>query len=648
MRRAKHNGLAVSLVVWLLLWIAPLAHALDRDAAANRNPLAASTPKRIALVIGNDAYQKVSKLEKAGNDAAAMARELKAAGFDVILHRDLNYLAMVKAVETLTDRITGGDQVVVFFAGHGVQIKTGSYLLPVDIEASSEGQVEKTAYALADLTDKLSEAKASFALVLVDACRDNPLKSKGRSVGGSRGLSAVEPPKGQMVVYSASKGQQALDRLTDGDANPNGVFTREFIKRMKQPGVRIEDLMREVQDSVETLAQSISHDQRPAVYNEARGSFYFFGPTTVQVQGQLPSAAVDPETQFWREVKSSGTREYFDAYLEQYPKGKFLVFAKLELKKLDEREKAESAKEAAVKQKSDDRERQDIALRQQGERQQEAVNRELRDAAERAAQDDARQRRKPATMRESPHPHHDLDTHRVRAQFAKLQQAPWRRDDFKSPNLKKLNPTPYWRFKLDQTNRLLVQFARHGNETVCLALEVILNHAYERSRFLRGATLNWQTWMRTMPAHGHPEPDPQAPTLRYLHPQRKEFHVLDKVLCFDDTQQAVYETPAPLILVGSAGSGKTALTLQKLRLARGRVLYVTQSSFLAQSAQAMYFAHGFEPEGQEPEFLSYREFVETLHVPRGASSRSPTFAAGLNATAAPPNRHRRARCPCLV
>lgn len=387
--------MAVSLVVWLLLWIAPLAHALDRDAVANRNPLAASTPKRIALVIGNDAYQKVSKLEKAGNDAAAMARELKAAGFDVILHRDLNYLAMVKAVETLTDRITGGDQVVVFFAGHGVQIKTGSYLLPVDIEASSEGQVEKTAYALADLTDKLSEAKASFALVLVDACRDNPLKSKGRSVGGSRGLSAVEPPKGQMVVYSASKGQQALDRLTDGDANPNGVFTREFIKRMKQPGVRIEDLMREVQDSVETLAQSISHDQRPAVYNEARGSFYFFGPTTVQVQGQLPSAAVDPETQFWREVKSSGTREYFDAYLEQYPKGKFLVFAKLELKKLDEREKAESAKEAAVKQKSDDRERQDIALRQQGERQQEAVNRELRDAAERAAQDDARQRRKP-------------------------------------------------------------------------------------------------------------------------------------------------------------------------------------------------------------------------------------------------------------
>ncbi len=65
---------------------------------------------------------------------------------------------MVKAVQTLTERITGGDQVVVFFAGHGVQIKTGNHLLPVDIEASSEGEIEKTAYALADLTNKLSEA----------------------------------------------------------------------------------------------------------------------------------------------------------------------------------------------------------------------------------------------------------------------------------------------------------------------------------------------------------------------------------------------------------------------------------------------------------------------------------------------------------
>ena len=220
--------------------------------------------------------------------------------------------------------------------------------------------------------------------------------------------------------------------------------------------------------------------------------------------------------------------------------------------------------------------------------------------------------------------HHQLDTQRVRAQFAKLQQAV-ARDDFKSPNLKKLSPTPYWRFKLDQTNRLLVQFARHGGDTVCLALEVIHNHDYANSRFLRGASLNWdQLDLDDAPAPGPDEVNAQAPALRYVHPQRGEIHVLDKVLSFDDAQQAVYDAPAPLILVGSAGSGKTALTLEKLRLARGRVLYVTQSAFLAQSAQAMYFAHGFEAEGQEPEFLSLREFIETVQVPAG---RELDFAA---------------------
>jgi len=228
--------------------------------------------------------------------------------------------------------------------------------------------------------------------------------------------------------------------------------------------------------------------------------------------------------------------------------------------------------------------------------------------------------------------HHDLDLARVGPLFAKLRQA-IERDDFRSAKLKKLSPTPYWRFKLDASHRLLVQFARHGDETVCLALEVILNHAYERSRFMRGAALDWARIDQDEAAADMPQGD--APALRYLHPQRGEFHLLDKVLSFDDVQQAVFDTPAPLVLVGSAGSGKTALTLQKLRLARGRVLYVTQSAYLAQSAQALYFSHGFEAEGQEPEFLSYRELIETLQVPAG---RELTFA-GFSAWFA---RHRAA------
>jgi len=127
-----------------------------------------------------------------------------------------------------------------------------------------------------------------------------------------------------------------------------------------------------------------------------------------------------------------------------------------------------------------------------------------------------------------------------------------------------LSPRPYWRFKLDQTNRLLALFARHGDETVCLVLEVILNPAYDRSRFLRGAALEWQKIDLNGGAKpGTPDINQQAVVPRYVHPRRGHFYVLDKVLSFDDAQQAVYEALVPLVLVGSAGSGKTALTLQK-------------------------------------------------------------------------------------
>ena len=291
--------------------------------------------KRLALVMGNDNYTHVSKLEKAGNDADAMARELRNAGFSVQLQKNLNYRSMVKTVEAFANGITGGDEVIIFFAGHGVQLRTGSYLLPTDIEASSESEIEKTAYALDDLTQKISDAKPAFTLMLVDACRNNPIKSKGRSVGGSRGLSAVEPPKGQMIVYSASKGQEALDRLSDNDGNPNSVFTREFIAKMKQPGIRIEDLMRDVQDAVESLAQTVSHEQRPAIYNEARGNFYFYGSTKVQIVNEKP-AARDPDEEAWAMAQRLNSAKSYAAYVEGFPKGKFISAARMALSALTE------------------------------------------------------------------------------------------------------------------------------------------------------------------------------------------------------------------------------------------------------------------------------------------------------------------------
>ncbi|MBP6504405.1 MAG: AAA family ATPase [Rhodoferax sp.] len=163
---------------------------------------------------------------------------------------------------------------------------------------------------------------------------------------------------------------------------------------------------------------------------------------------------------------------------------------------------------------------------------------------------------------------------------------------------------------------MLLQFARHDGETVCLALEVIENHAYDKSRFLRGAPVD----EAKIDHESNVDPAQfaaEALPLRWLHATRSEFELLDKPIVFDDAQEAVLRLPAPVVLVGSAGSGKTAVTLAKLRDAHGRVLYVTQSAYLAQSARALYDAHGYDNPAQEAEFLSYREFLETLQVPKG-------------------------------
>ena len=306
--------------------------------------------KRLALVIGNDNYATVPKLKKAVNDASAMAVELRNAGFEVTLHKDLTFRGMVKAVDSFASAITGGDEVVVFFAGHGVQLKSGNYLLPIDIEPESVSEVEKTAYALDELKDKLTDARPAFSLVIADACRA-PFETKGRAISGGRGLSPVEPAKGQMVVYSASRGQEALDRLSNTDTNPNSVFTREFIVRMKQPGVRIEDIVREVQDAVEQLAKSVKHEQRPALYNESRGNFYFYGAKASQQNAVAPQLAPQPsprpppppptainpdqrEDDYWNDTKTAGNKEAFEAYINAYPKGRYANLAKANISQL--------------------------------------------------------------------------------------------------------------------------------------------------------------------------------------------------------------------------------------------------------------------------------------------------------------------------
>lgn len=188
------------------------------------------------------------------------------------------------------------------------------------------------------------------------------------------------------------------------------------------------------------------------------------------------------------------------------------------------------------------------------------------------------------------------------------------RGDLRSADVKKLQVDGYYRAKLDTTNRLLLQFLEHEGERACLALEVIRNHDYDKSRFLRGASVSEDKILLEPPAELQTV---MARNVRYLHPERPRLQFLDKPISFDDAQDAVLRARTPILLVGSAGSGKTAVALSRLREAPGEVAYITQSPYLAEATRGVYHAHGFEREDQEITFLSQRELFESIAVPDG-------------------------------
>ena len=233
-----------------------------------------SNSNRRALVIGNDSYKQISKLLNAREDAKAVAESLEQVGYLVTLKLDLTEKEMKSALRVFKSQVNGGEEVVIFYAGHGVQLGSSNYLLPTDITGENEEQIKDEAIQLQRILDDMTEKKAKLTLVMLDACRDNPFKVAGRNIGG-RGLAPTTAANGQMVIFSAGTGQQALDRLGPNDKNKNGVFTRVLIKEMKIPGVSIDKLIRNVRTQVVSLAQSIGHEQVPAIYDQVVGDFYF-------------------------------------------------------------------------------------------------------------------------------------------------------------------------------------------------------------------------------------------------------------------------------------------------------------------------------------------------------------------------------------
>jgi hypothetical protein len=196
--------------------------------------------------------------------------------------------------------------------------------------------------------------------------------------------------------------------------------------------------------------------------------------------------------------------------------------------------------------------------------------------------------------------------------------------DFRAADVKKLNPGPFYRAKLSDADRLIFRFGEWRGETCLILLEIVRNHAYESSRFLRGAVVD-ETKLTPVPRAEPLLPEDRLP-LAYINPERPHVHLLDKILSFDEDQENALVHAPPLILIGSAGSGKTVLSIEKLRQLPGEVLYVTHSPFLVDNARSLYFAHHYENDAQEVDFLSFLEFVQSIAVPPGRPLAFADFA----------------------
>jgi tetratricopeptide (TPR) repeat protein len=245
-------------------------------------------PARRALVIGIDSYPNLAaaaQLERAVADADAVGDQLASLGFQVTRltsSRQNTLDGLLSGFEDFRRTVGRNNMVVLFYAGHGMGLSDGTYLVPADVrEASLE--VETTARRAAinenEFTDGLQRAGAGIVVAVIDACR-NDLFSRGakRAMGNERGLRPIET-EGIFKLYSASEGQTALDHLPGSDASRNSVFTRVFLKAISTPSLNLNALGAAVRDETYRLARSADHRQIPAVYDKLIGStqVYFAG-----------------------------------------------------------------------------------------------------------------------------------------------------------------------------------------------------------------------------------------------------------------------------------------------------------------------------------------------------------------------------------
>ena len=258
----------------MMNWL-PFRAALVASLALSLLALAppAHAEKRVALVIGNNDYKNVPKLQKAVNDARTMGETLKQLGFSVMVAENQTRQAFSESLLAFDAAVGPGDTAFFFYAGHGFEIAGQNFLLPTDVPAAGEGQEElvRDASVLADrIIERLQNKNVRTAILVFDACRNNPFERAGtRALAGGGGLAPMtQLPEGVFSVFSAGPRQTALDRLSNTDDNPNSVFTRTFSKELMQPGENLVQVAQHTRRLVSEMAETVNHKQIPVYFDQ--------------------------------------------------------------------------------------------------------------------------------------------------------------------------------------------------------------------------------------------------------------------------------------------------------------------------------------------------------------------------------------------
>jgi uncharacterized caspase-like protein len=223
----------------------------------------ARSASRQALVIGNGAYPTLP-LRNPGNDARAVSQALRSLGFETQLLLDAGWRQMIEDVQSFVTRTERAEVRLLYYAGHGAQLRGRNHLIPVDAPMTSADELTTRSLDAGEVLERLGRQRSGMTLLILDACRDNPasqyqLLPDGRRIkvrGSAKGLATMNAPKGSLVAFSTAPGSVA----DDGPGRGNSLYTRHLLRHIATPGIALEQMFKRVRVGV---MQDSGERQRP-------------------------------------------------------------------------------------------------------------------------------------------------------------------------------------------------------------------------------------------------------------------------------------------------------------------------------------------------------------------------------------------------